>query len=148
MNRTKSRNFLSATLILAGLMFYSLSNLTFAQEHKSSCCGSGMEKDVIAVNDASGDSTNKMDMKHDMHNHGNMKMEKQKSEATTSIVHEGVIDLKTIDKNKDGKVFECPMDWNVISDSAGKCPECKMKLKEVSLTDAKKNLKENGFKVK
>lgn len=148
MNATKSRNFLSATLILAGLMFYSLSNLTFAQEHKSSCCGSGMEKDVIAANDASGDSTKKMDMKHDMHNHGNMKMEKQKSEAATSIVREGVIDLKAIDKNKDGKVYQDPMDWNVISDVPGKCPLCKMTLKEVTLKEAKKNLVENGFKVK
>lgn len=145
MNTTKSRNFLSATLILAGLMFYSLSNLTFAQEHKSSCCGSGMEKDVVAMSDVSGDSTKKMDMKHDMHN---MKMEKQKSEAATSIVREGKIDLKAIDKNKDGKVYQDPMDWNVISDAPGKCPLCKMTLKEVTLKEAKKNLVENGFKVK
>ncbi|MCK9210803.1 MAG: hypothetical protein M0P61_08225 [Ignavibacteriaceae bacterium] len=145
MNTTKSRNFLSATLILAGLMFYSFSNLTFAQEHKSSCCGSGMEKDVVAVSDVSGDSTKKMDMKHDMHN---VKMEKQKSEVTTSSVREGKIDLIAIDKNKDGKVFQCPMDWNVISDASGKCPLCKMTLKEVTLSGAKKNLKENGFKVK
>ena len=144
MNRTKSRNFLSATLVLAGLMFYLLSNLTFAQEHKSSCCGSGMEKDVVAMNAASGDSTKKMDM----HNHSNMKMEKQKSETTTSIVREGVIDLKAIDKNKDGKVYQDPMDWNVISDAPGKCPLCKMTLKEVTLKEAKKNLVENGFKVK
>jgi len=148
MNTKKSRNFLSATLVLAGLMFYLLSNLTLAQEHKSSCCGSGMEKDVVAMSDVSGDSTKKMDMKHDMHNHGDMKMEKQKSEAATSIVREGVIDLKAIDKNKDGKVYQDSMDWNVISDTPGKCPLCKMTLKEVTLSVAKKNLKENGFKVK
>jgi len=106
MNTTKSRNFLSATLVLAGLMFYTLSNLTFAQEHKSSCCGSGMEKDVVAMSDVSGDSTKKMDMKHDLHNHSGMKNDKE------NIVREGKVDLKAIDKNKDGKVYQCPMDWN------------------------------------
>jgi uncharacterized protein with PIN domain len=40
------------------------------------------------------------------------------------------------------------MCWNVVSDKAGDCPQCGMKLKEVSLEDAKKNLEENGFKVK
>jgi len=145
MNTTKSRNILAVSLMAAGLAFFTLSNVTSAQAHKSSCCGDGMEKDVVAMNEVSGDSTKKMDMKHNMHN---MKMEKQKSEATTSIVREGTIDLKAIDKNKDGKVFQCPMDWNVISDASGKCPLCKMTLKEVTLSGAKKNLKENGFKVK
>jgi Cu(I)/Ag(I) efflux system membrane fusion protein/cobalt-zinc-cadmium efflux system membrane fusion protein len=59
-----------------------------------------------------------------------------------------VIDLTAIDKNKDGKVYQDQMDWNVISDKPGKCPLCKMKLKEVTLEEAKKNLKENDFKVK
>jgi Cu(I)/Ag(I) efflux system membrane fusion protein/cobalt-zinc-cadmium efflux system membrane fusion protein len=65
-----------------------------------------------------------------------------------NIVREGVIDLKKIDKNKDGKVFQDPMDWNVISDKAGKCPLCKMTLKEVTIKKAKENLKKHGFKVK
>lgn len=65
-----------------------------------------------------------------------------------SVVREGVIDLQSIDKNKDGKVFQDVMDWNVISDEAGKCPICEMKLKEVSIEEAKTNLLKNGFKVK
>ncbi len=65
-----------------------------------------------------------------------------------SIVREGIIDLKAIDKNKDGKVFQDPMDWNVISDEPGRCPLCNMKLKEVSLDEAAKNLENNGFKSK
>ena len=40
------------------------------------------------------------------------------------------------------------MDWNVISDEAGKCPLCGMKLKEVSLEKAEKNLIENDFILK
>lgn len=148
MEKTQSRNILSATLILAGLLFYMLSNLTLAQEHKLACCGSGMEKDVVTMNDASSDSTKKTDTKHEMHNHGNMKMENQKNEESTSIVREGKIDLSAIDKNKDGKVFQDPMDWNVISDKPGKCPLCKMTLKEVTLKKAKENLIKNEFKVK
>ena len=65
-----------------------------------------------------------------------------------SIVRVGEIDLKAIDKNKDGKVYQDPMDWNVISDEAGECPLCGMKLKEVNLEKAKENLVKNNFKVK
>ncbi|MGA7838659.1 MAG: heavy metal-binding domain-containing protein, partial [Ignavibacteriaceae bacterium] len=65
-----------------------------------------------------------------------------------SIVREGVIDLKGIDKNNDGKVFQDMMDYNVISDKAGKCPLCGMKLKEVSLKKAKDALLKSGHKVK
>ncbi len=50
--------------------------------------------------------------------------------------------------NKDGKVYQDMMDWNVISDKPGDCPLCGMKLKEVTLAQAKKNLEKNGFKTK
>lgn len=68
--------------------------------------------------------------------------------AQNPIVREGVIDLKAIDENKDGKVFQDQMDWNVISDNPGKCPLCGMTLKEVTLEKAKENLINNGFEVK
>jgi hypothetical protein len=45
-------------------------------------------------------------------------------------------------------VYQDPMDWNVISDKSGKCPLCNMKLKEVTLEEAKVNLMDSGFKVK
>jgi hypothetical protein len=64
------------------------------------------------------------------------------------IVRKGIIDLKAIDENKDGKVYQDLMDWNVISDKPGKCPLCGMILQEVTLSEAKKNLEKNGFKVK
>ncbi len=66
----------------------------------------------------------------------------------SDIIREGVINLKGIDINKDGKVFQDFMDWNVISDNPGKCPICGMKLQEVSFAEAKENLINNGFKVK
>ena len=65
-----------------------------------------------------------------------------------SIIREGVIGLNQIDENKDGKVYEDMMDYNVISDKPGTCPLCGMTLKEVSLEKAKSNLSKNGFTVK
>jgi membrane fusion protein, copper/silver efflux system len=76
-----------------------------------------------------------------------MKMDTSKT-VKDSIVREGIIDLKTIDKNKDGKVFQDMMDYNVISDEPGTCPLCGMTLKEVSLKKAKETLLKSGFKVK
>ena len=58
-----------------------------------------------------------------MKDHKNMKMDSSKTNKE-SWVREGEIDLKTIDKNKDGKIFQDMMDWNVISDEAGECPLC------------------------
>jgi transcription initiation factor IIE alpha subunit len=66
----------------------------------------------------------------------------------SSIIREGIIDLNQIDENKDGKVYEDMMDYNVISDKPGTCPLCGMTLKEVSLEKAKSNLSKNGFPVK
>ncbi len=81
--------------------------------------------------------------KEDVHH-----LKEDKQDHSSSIVHEGVIDVKSIDKNKDGKVYQDMMDWNVISDEPGECPLCGMTLKEVSIDEAKKNLTEHGFKVK
>lgn len=66
----------------------------------------------------------------------------------STIVRKGIIDLQTIDMNKDGKVFQDMMDWNVISDKPGKCPLCKMTLQEVTLEEAKQNLEKHDFEVK
>lgn len=63
-------------------------------------------------------------------------------------VRKGEIDVESIDENKDGMVYQDMMDWNVISDEPGKCPLCKMTLKEVTVKEAKENLLRNDFKVK
>ena len=75
-------------------------------------------------------------------------MNMEKGQTNSAIVHEGMIDLMAIDKNKDGMVYQDMMDWNVISDEPGKCPLCKMTLNEVSIEQAKENLVKNNFKVK
>ena len=86
-------------------------------------------------------------MQMDMKNHQNMEMDSIKS-GKVSLVREGKIDLIAIDENKDGKVYQDMMDWNVISDKAGECPLCGMTLKEVTVKKAKENLLKHGFKVK
>ena len=78
--------------------------------------------------------------------HQSINMDKKQTDS--SIVRNGIIDLKMIDANKDGMVYQDPMDWNVISDMPGKCPLCNMTLKEVPIKQAKENLVKNGFKVK
>jgi len=57
------------------------------------------------------------------------------------------IDLKTLDMNHDGYVFQDQMDWNVIADEEGKCPQCGMVLKKVTIDEAAKNLKDNGYRI-
>ena len=110
----------------------------------------------IAQEDSSKSHSNhkhKMNMKNDdqkhmdMKDHKSMKMNDGQKEDD-SIIREGEIDLQAIDKNGDGKVYQDMMDWNVISDEPGTCPLCEMKLKEVTISEAKFNLYKNGFKVK
>ena len=57
-----------------------------------------------------------------------------------NIVHKGAIDVKAIDKNKDGKVYQDMTDWNAISNEPGRYSNCGMKLKNVSIDKAKQNL--------
>lgn len=79
----------------------------------------------------------------------NMKIKSGVEEThVDEIVRTGVIDVEAIDANRDGKVFQDMMDWNVISDKEGRCPICGMYLKEVTIDEAKNNLKENGFEYK
>ena len=73
---------------------------------------------------------------------------KEAGEVKNPLIRKGIIDLESIDENKDGKVYQDLMDWNVISDEPGRCPICNMKLRELTLEKVKKNLLENGFEVK
>jgi membrane fusion protein, copper/silver efflux system len=95
------------------------------------------------MEDLSDEVSTKTDGKKQMN-----EMRKDEKQDNSSIVREGVIDVEAIDKNNDGKVFQDMMDWNVISDEPGECPLCGMKLKEVSIDEAKKNLEKNGYEYK
>lgn len=78
----------------------------------------------------------------------NRETKDKKYNQSSSLMREGIIDVESIDVNKDGKLFECQMDWNVLSDEEGRCPICDMKLKEVTIDKTKKNLLENNYTVK
>lgn len=107
------------------------------KECAKGCCSGHESHGKMTMAHMDADSTHK--------DHHQMK---SKSTGEASIIREGKIDLAAIDKNEDGKVYQDQMCWNVISDEAGECPQCGMKLKEVSFDDAKKNLEENDFEVK
>ncbi len=98
-------------------------------------------------------SSNKDDMKGMPVPSGNMgenkKAPKDKiANHSSPVEYKGIIDVKSIDDNKDGKVYQCPMDFNVLSDKPGVDPKCGMNLQEVTVKQAEKNLTEHGFKVK
>ncbi len=57
-------------------------------------------------------------------------------------------DLQAIDVNNDGNVYQCPMDFDVLSDKPGECSKCGMKLKEVTIEKASDNLVNKGYSVK
>jgi len=101
------------------------------------CCSSHESNGTMTMAPMDADSTHK--------EHHQMKSEKSDE---SSIVREGEINLAAIDENKDGKVYQDQMCWNVISDKPGECPQCGMTLKEVSLEKAKENLVKNDFSVK
>ncbi|MDP4175093.1 MAG: heavy metal-binding domain-containing protein [Bacteroidota bacterium] len=92
--------------------------------------------------------THEMQMQNNDKKSSSNKNAKSASSKDQSIIRKGVIDVNAIDKNKDGKVYQDQMDWNVISDKPGTCPLCKMTLEQVTIKKAKENLKANGFKVK
>ncbi len=129
-------------LIATGLSFAQDQN---SKDHKHSGDKKGMSSSTDMDSTKMNMSKDHMKMDHDkMMKHDSKDMMKHNK----SIVREGVIDLNAIDENGDGKVYQDVMDWNVISDEPGECPQCGMKLKEVTLDKAKVNLEKNGFKVK
>ncbi len=129
--------------------------LSFAQDHDLKDHKHSGDKNSMSSStemDSTEMDSTKMDMSKDHMNMDKNKMIKNDSKGMmkdkNSIVREGVIDLEAIDKNGDGKVYQDIMDWNVISDEPGTCPLCEMKLKEVTIEEAKTNLEENDLEVK
>jgi hypothetical protein len=133
--------FLVTLLITAGLSFAQEENSK--EQNHSDMKGHSMNHETMM-------DSSKMKMDHNHMDHDKM-MGSDKKEVmkdSKSIVREGTIDLAAIDENVDGNVYQDQMCWNVVSDESGECPQCGMKLKEVSLEKAKANLEENGFEVK
>ncbi|MDA3861324.1 MAG: efflux RND transporter periplasmic adaptor subunit [Melioribacteraceae bacterium] len=128
-------------------MIDSESNLRSAVKLFTSDKSSKVKKEVMSDDEMKNMNTDSEEKK-DMTSNSKEKVTTEEHNHESSIVHTGIIDVESIDKNGDGKVFQDPMDWNVISDSEGRCPLCGMFLKEVTIDEAKMNLKMNGFEYK
>ena len=119
------------------------SNLNAALNNMNQSTGSG-NTDTSSQSNLPKSKMTKPESKKD-----DMKMpENKKIEHSSPVEYKGVIDVKSIDDNKDGKIYQCPMDFNVLSDKPGIDPKCGMNLQEVTLNQAKENLVKHGFKVK
>ena len=125
-------------LFLSFIVFLTAASLSYAQD---------AAKGKTTQHEMKMDKNMKMDTSMKMGKKGNIK-EMMKGNHSSPVVYKGVINLKSIDDNKDGKIYQCPMDFNVLSDKPGVDPKCGMKLKEVTLSKAKSNLIKHGFKVK
>lgn len=91
------------------------------------CSKCGMKLKEVSIKDSEHKHRNK---EHKMMDHGKMdhsKMKHSKMEQKEMSEHH------SIDKNKDGKIFECPMKCEAGKDAAGECSKCGMNLKEVSI---------------
>ncbi|MCF8242903.1 MAG: hypothetical protein K9J16_16105 [Melioribacteraceae bacterium] len=64
--------------------------------------------------------------------HEMKKDEKEKS----PLIRSADVEVKSLDVNTDGKLFQCPMCVDVISDAEAECPKCGMKLKELTVDAA------------
>lgn len=82
-----------------------------------------------------------------MHESGAMS-DDQPMKSSEDWIRAQPVDVKALDLNQDGYVYQDPMDWNVIADEEGKCPKCGMFLVKVSVSEAIENLKDNGYTVK
>ena len=142
LNKTSNfvMTFIITLLITAGLSFAQEENSK--EQNHSDMKGHNMNYETMMDS-----SKMKMDHKHMDHDKMMGSDHKEMMKDNNSIVREGVIDLNAIDENGDGKVYQDQMCWNVVSDESGDCPQCGMKLKEVSLEEAKTNLEKNGFEV-
>jgi uncharacterized membrane protein len=62
------------------------------------------------------------------------------SDKDSTLIRPADVKVSSLDIDKDGNLYQCEMDYNVISDKPGTCPKCGMKLVKVSVLEAKKNL--------
>ncbi|RPI66070.1 MAG: hypothetical protein EHM47_17530 [Ignavibacteriales bacterium] len=77
---------------------------------------------------------------------GGNKTDTRQKNLQSELIREAGTDIVLLDKNADGKLYQCPMDYQVISDSMATCPVCKMDLEEHDVADAMKNFESHYHK--
>jgi hypothetical protein len=68
--------------------------------------------------------------------------------AKPEWIRQEPIDLQAIDRDRDGYVWQCREDANVVADEAGACPNCSRKLERVDLDDADSRMDEQGVEAR
>jgi len=126
------------------------SNLKAAIQQMSGHQGMDMSKPTEKQSPSDEHSKMNMDDKEKQKNDRKSKKSESihKEHNESSIIRKGEIDLKAIVENKDGKLYQDIMDWNVISDNPGKCPICGMTLKEFTIDEVRVNLDKHDLKYK
>jgi len=87
-------------------------------------------KDIPGECSKCGMKLKEVSVKNSEHKHGN---EKHKMMNHKDHLDKGKNDFAKLDKNNDGKVFQCPMKCELPQDKSGECSKCGMTLKEVSI---------------
>ena len=76
---------------------------------------------------------------HEKHMENSETGETNKFVPDSSIIRVAGFKVESADENNNGKVYQCPMDYEIISDQNANCPVCKMNLEEFSVEDAQIN---------
>lgn len=100
------------------------------------CCKGKMESKENAKSSCNEKKDSKECCKGKMESKGNSNEYKEENHKEMG----SSASLEEMDKNKDGKLFQCSMCPDQISDKAGSCKECGMELKEVKIEDIKKHM--------
>ncbi len=53
----------------------------------------------------------------------------------STVIRSAGTDIASLDANGDGKLLQCEMHSDVISDTEGRCPICKMELTEYTIKE-------------
>ncbi len=102
-----------------------------AKDKPGECSKCGMNLKEVSIKEAG----HKMGMKeHKMMDHSKMDHSKM---GHKDHQNSDKVDFTELDKNNDGKVFQCPMKCELPQDTAGECSKCGMTLKEVSASQLK-----------
>ena len=94
-------------------------------------CGSNDNHDHMNNDEMNNEHMEETQHLSDNHTHRNI--------LDSTVVRSKDVDIASLNKNGDGMLFQCPMDYQVISDEAGNCPLCKMELEEFSVDQTKTN---------
>jgi hypothetical protein len=93
-----------------------------AQDEEGECSKCGMKLKEVSLKN--------LEHKHGKESHKMMDHSKMKK---GHMDHKKMSDIHSIDKNKDGKLYQCPMKCEAPQDNPGDCSKCGMHLKETDI---------------